>query len=83
MAGGLTPDERWALIQKYGSIDNAIDVAVTASDELSELWQTRLSWPKQGDFWDVFWKLARPLLGLDASLGAAVEVTALISRRLR
>ncbi len=38
-----------------------------ATDELSELWQTRLSWPRQRDFWEAFWKLARPVLGLESA----------------
>jgi hypothetical protein len=70
MAGGLTPDERWAVIQAYGSESNAINAALERSPELQELWETQYTlawWPRTGDFWKVFWKEALPVLGIAAT----------------
>ncbi len=74
MAGGLTPDQRWAVIQEFGSPDNAVDEACRRSDEVSELWQTRHLWP-QHDFWEAFWNRALPALGIsrDDELEEAVS----------
>ena len=65
MAGALTPEQQWELIQTYGSIENARDEAMRRSPELGELWNAW--WPQTPDFWKVFWKRALPVLGIDAA----------------
>jgi hypothetical protein len=68
MAGGLTPEQRWALIDGWGTPENAIDEALKRSPELQELWGTQYTvawWPHTGEFWEVFWKRALPVLGID------------------
>jgi hypothetical protein len=74
VAGELTPEEQHELIREYGSIPNAVHEACMGSDEVSELWQTRLQWPSQRDFDVVFWKLARPVLGLADVPSATVDI---------
>jgi hypothetical protein len=66
MAGGLTPEQRWALIKAHGSVENARDEALTRSPELQELWQTQYAWDSwpRGEFWKMFWKIALPVLGI-------------------
>jgi hypothetical protein len=65
VAGGLTPDQEWALRKAHGSLDNARDEAIERSSELRELWVTW--WPRTPAFWEAFWKRALPVLGLDAA----------------
>jgi hypothetical protein len=63
MAGALTPEQQWALIQAHGSIENARDEAIRRSPELGELWNAW--WPQTPDFWKVFWKRALPVLDME------------------
>jgi hypothetical protein len=73
--GGLTPKQRWALIDGWGnvagwgSVDAAIDEALKRSPELRRLWESRDGpdwWFTKGAFWDVWWAQALPVLGLGA-----------------
>lgn len=66
MAGALTPKQHWAVIQKYGSVDNAIPEALKRSPELQELWESQytMAWWPSGDFWSVWWESALPVLGI-------------------
>src|SRR5262245_18976183 len=68
MSGALTPEQRWALIKAWGTVDNAIDKALElGSPELRELWESQYAvawWPRMGDFWKAWWKAAHPVLGL-------------------
>jgi hypothetical protein len=69
MARALTAKQRWALIRAFGSLDNAIDEALRRSAELRELWDTQYTtawWPDTGAFWEAFWEIALPVLGIDA-----------------
>ena len=70
MTGALTPDQRWALIERYGNVDDAITEALKRSPELQELWDSQYTaawWPNTRDFWKVWWKRALPVLGIDAA----------------
>jgi hypothetical protein len=71
MAGGLTPEQRYALIKAYGSIENAIDKAIERSPELGELWQSQHvfgAWPPGSGFWELWWKRALPILGVEIAV---------------
>jgi hypothetical protein len=71
MAGALTPEQSWALIKRYGTIDNAFEEARTSSPELQELWNSYVlgAWAgRTRDFWKAWWKLALPVLGVDSGL---------------
>ena len=69
MARALTPEQSWALIKDWGSIDNAIHEALERSPELRELWESQYTaawWGHEGNFWPAFWKIALQVLGVDA-----------------
>jgi hypothetical protein len=84
MAGALTPKQRWAVIQAFGTEDNALREALRRSPELQELWDSQYTaawWPHTGDFWKVFWERALFVLGLDAAPPAAAASTSKRGRR--
>jgi hypothetical protein len=65
MAGALTPEQQTALIETYHSFENAQDKALERSPRLRKVWQDW--WPRTPDFWKAFWKIALPVLGIDAA----------------
>jgi hypothetical protein len=69
----LTAEQRWALVQRYGSVENARDEAIRRSPKLQDLWHSAhstLDWGPGSGFWEVFWKRALPMLGIvDAADG--------------
>jgi hypothetical protein len=69
MPGALTPEERWAVERRHGSLDNAVDEALRLAPErcpeLQELWDAYTHRWLGPDFWKVFWRLALPVLDIE------------------
>jgi hypothetical protein len=64
-AEGLTDEQQWALIRKFNKLEYAVDAAITRSQELNDLWHSRMEWGGKR-FWPFFWQRALPVLGMDS-----------------
>jgi hypothetical protein len=73
VARGLTPQQRLAVIREYGTLENGIGEVRWRSTEAQSLWESgeRGEWPDRDEFWQVFWGIGLPVLGITEKPPAA------------